>query len=99
MPSSEPPNGRWLLRSVTVDGQRRDCRVRDGRIVELAPILPVHDGEQLVHGAGGELLPGLCDHHVHLRAVAAARRSVDLRGGGLADLPPLEPGPGWLRVV
>src|SRR4051794_36411231 len=95
MPSSE----RWLLRGALVDGRRADCRIRDGRIVELAPGLAPAEGEQTIDATGGELLPGLCDHHLHLRALAAARRSVDLRGGGLADVPPIEPGAGWLRVV
>src|SRR4051812_28539390 len=95
MPSSE----RWLLRAALVAGRRIDCRIRDGRIAELAPALTPAEGEQILDAAGGELLPGLCDHHLHLRALAAARRSVDLRGGGLADVPPVEPGAGWLRVV
>ena len=95
MPSGE----RWLLRSVTVAGRRLDCRIRDGRVAELGAGLPAREGEQVVDGAGGELLPGLCDHHVHLRALAAARRSIDLRGGGLADRPADPPGTGWLRVI
>ena len=95
MPSSE----RWLLRDVIVAGRRLDCRIRDGRVAELAAGLAPGEGEQTLDAAAGELLPGLCDHHVHLRALAAARRSIDLRGGGLAARPPIEPGTGWLRVV
>ena len=95
MPSGE----RWLLRTVAVAGRRLDCRIRDGRIAELGSGLQAADGEQVVEGSGGELLPGLCDHHVHLRALAAARRSIDLRGGALADRPPDAPGTGWLRVI
>jgi len=94
-----PPSERWLLRDVLVGGRRVDCRLRDGRVAELGPGLDPAEGESSLDAAGGELLPGLCDHHLHLRALAAGRRSVDLRGGGLADLPAIAPGAGWLRVV
>jgi predicted amidohydrolase YtcJ len=43
------------------------------------------------------LIPGLHDHHIHLRATAAARTSVDLLDAH--DLSALRPGEGWLRVV
>lgn len=89
----------WLLRAVTVGGRWLDCRIRDGRVAELAPDLAPADGEQVMDGGGRELVPGLCDHHVHLRALAAARRSVDLRGRGLAEVALVPPGTGWLRLV
>jgi hypothetical protein len=54
MPSTE----RWLLRDVAVSGKRLDCRIRDGRIAELAPRLTAADGEMVIEGNGGELLPG-----------------------------------------
>jgi predicted amidohydrolase YtcJ len=89
-----------------VAGTRLDCRIRDGRIVELAPGLPTVDGERSIDGAGGALLPGLADHHLHLRAAAAAARSIDLAGSGLdaeldavPDAVPDVSGSGWLRVI
>jgi hypothetical protein len=94
MPSTE----RWLLREVTVSGSRLDCRIRDGRIAELAPRLSAAADETVIGGDGGELLPGLADHHIHLRALAAARRSLDLDGADLTHVPQ-DPGTGWLRVV
>jgi len=94
MPSTE----RWLLRDVTVSCKRVDCRIRDGRIAELAPQLTVAEGETVIAGDGGELLPGLADHHLHLRALAAARRSLDLHGADLTRVPQ-DAGTGWLRVV
>jgi predicted amidohydrolase YtcJ len=94
MPSTE----RWLLRDVTVSGKRLDCRIHDGRIAELAPRLTTAEGETVIEGHGGELLPGLADHHIHLRALAAARRSLDLKGADLTEVPQ-DAGTGWLRVV
>ena len=66
-------------------------------------------GEDVMDAAGGVLLPGLHDHHVHLRALAAAAASVaparrDVRTAAElaarlraadADLPP----GAWLRAV
>jgi predicted amidohydrolase YtcJ len=40
--------------------------------VDLVP----HPGEEIIEAAGGAVLPGLHDHHVHLRALAAAAGSV-----------------------
>jgi predicted amidohydrolase YtcJ len=93
-----PSIDRWLLRDVTVSGTRVDCRIRDGRIAELAPQLIEAGGETVIEGNGGELLPGLADHHIHLRALAAARRSLDLHGADLTEVP-RDAGSGWLRVI
>ena len=46
------------------------------RIVEVAPQLARAPGEELIEANGGALIPGLHDHHIHLRALAAAERSV-----------------------
>ena len=56
-----------LIRDAEVDGRRTDVRIGDG------------DGE--LDAAGGALLPGLHDHHIHLRALAAARDSLVLHAG------------------
>lgn len=66
-----------LLRDADVDGRRRaDVRVAGGRIVEIGTGLARRPGERTVDCRGGALLPGLCDHHLHLHAMAAADRSV-----------------------
>src|ERR1700683_4378966 len=94
MPSAE----RWLLRDVRIGRARLDCRIRDGRVVQLGKGLAPSEGEFPLDGRGGALIPGLIDHHIHLRAAAAARHSLDLRGGGL-DCVPRDSGTGWLRVI
>jgi predicted amidohydrolase YtcJ len=99
---SEPRAGRcdrWLLQRVEVDGTLVDCRVAGPTVGELAPELAPEPGEKVVAGNGGALLPGLSDHHLHVRAAAAARTSVDVTGvPDLAALP-IVPGKGWLRLI
>ncbi len=58
------------------DAAPTDVRIRDGRIVEVAPRLASADAERRIDAAGAALLPGLNDHHVHLMATAAADRSL-----------------------
>jgi predicted amidohydrolase YtcJ len=53
-----------------------DVRITGGRVAECASELRTVPGEADIDAAGGALLPGLHDHHVHLRALAAARDSV-----------------------
>src|ERR1700741_1576727 len=53
-----------------------DVRLAGGRIAECAPGLRPAPGELDIDAGGGTLLPGLHDHHVHLRALAAARASI-----------------------
>jgi predicted amidohydrolase YtcJ len=66
-----------LLRDAEIDGVRRgDIRVAGGLIAEVGPGLSRLPGEQVIDCAGGAVLPGLCDHHLHLHAMAAARDSV-----------------------
>jgi predicted amidohydrolase YtcJ len=66
-----------LIRNVVVKS-RSGLDVRAGEtILEVGPSLPSRMGEDVVDGGGGAVIPGLHDHHVHLRAVIAARHSVD----------------------
>ncbi|HEY1665938.1 MAG TPA: amidohydrolase family protein [Trebonia sp.] len=88
---------------------RTDVRLADGLITDCGQGLRPEPGEEVFEAAGGVLLPGLHDHHVHLRALAAAAASVSV-GPPLtrtaaelaarfraadADLPP----GAWLRAV
>jgi predicted amidohydrolase YtcJ len=67
-----------LLRHVEIAGvPGLDLRIRKGRVAEIGAGLTA-GGEEL-DGRGGALIPGLADHHIHLLALAARRRSVDLQ--------------------
>lgn len=55
-----------------VRGSRRELIVSDGRIRRIRPSESGRDGDRSV------VLPGFHDSHLHLRAAAAARLSVDL---------------------
>ena len=63
-----------IQRAALLDGGAVDIRVEE-RISEVAPGLTPHRGEQVYDAAGGTVIPGLHDHHVHLHAAAAALTS------------------------
>ncbi len=67
-----------LFTDAEVDGRRVDVRTQGGLITAVALWLERRPGETLVDAAGGALLPGLHDHHIHLLALAAALHSVTL---------------------
>jgi predicted amidohydrolase YtcJ len=95
-----------IQRAVTLDGAAVDIRVSD-RIDEVADILTPKPGEDVLDAAGGCVLPGLHDHHVHLYAAAAAATSIRVgppqvrdRAALAAALGDVEPGAdGWIRAV
>ena len=57
------------------NGHVADIRV-DERIIEIAEALEPLESEQVLDADGGAVLPGLHDHHLHLRAMAAALDSL-----------------------
>jgi predicted amidohydrolase YtcJ len=66
-----------LLRDAELGGKNRaDIRVSGGAVTEMAPGLTRRPGEDVYDCRGAAVLPGLCDHHVHLHAMAAWRESV-----------------------
>ena len=65
------PSRSVLLRRVEVEGRVVDVVVADGVVLAVGPELPSPPGATIVDGAGGALLPGLHDHHLHLHAMAA----------------------------
>jgi len=85
-----------LLRDAQVDGRRVDVACVGGIVTGIAPRL--RGADVVVDVAGGAVLPGLHDHHVHLMAMAAARRSIDVGTHGLAALRDA-PGKDWVRAV
>jgi predicted amidohydrolase YtcJ len=95
-----------IQRAVTLDGATVDVRVSD-RIDEVAGTLSPRPGEDVLDAAGGTLLPGLHDHHVHLYSAAAAATSIRVgppqvrdRAGLAAALASAAAGEdGWIRAV
>jgi predicted amidohydrolase YtcJ len=99
--------------SVRIEGGRvvgtsiGDLRITGGRIDALGLDLGRRPGEEVLDAAGGAILPGLHDHHMHLRALAARARSVDVGPGSVAGaaamagaLGAAAPGSdGWVRAV
>ncbi len=76
------------LTNVEVDGHRVDVVTRDGRIAAITAHgagRAAGRADEHIDGAGGALLPGLHDHHVHLLATAAARWSLDVGHLGPGD--------------
>ncbi|HWG26711.1 amidohydrolase family protein [Actinospica sp.] len=66
-----------LIRRAYVWGRGpADVRIAGGRIGDCAPGLPSVPGEDELDARGGWLLPGLHDHHIHLRALAVAADSL-----------------------
>lgn len=95
-----------LIVNAEVEGVANlDVRCRDGRVVEVGRNLDVTPGEHSLDARGGALLPGLNDHHVHLFALAAARRSVKCGPPEVTTFAELEtaleaaPGEDWIRGV
>jgi predicted amidohydrolase YtcJ len=92
-----------LIVRAQVDG-RSDLRVRTGASIEaIGPDLPARPGEEILDARGASVIPGLHDHHLHLRAVLAARESVQLStadvGNDLRAAADRAAGDGWLRAV
>jgi len=95
-----------IQRATTLDGVVVDLRV-DGCVDELADTLAPRPGEDVLDAAGGTVLPGLHDHHVHLYSAAAAQTSIRVgppqvrdRGGFAAALASAQTGDdGWIRAV
>ncbi|MBX7431729.1 amidohydrolase family protein [Mycobacterium sp. Y57] len=95
-----------IRRAVLLDGTPTDIRV-DERIVEVGDGLAPRVGESEYDAAGGTVLPGLHDHHLHVRAAAAALQSVRVgpdEVAGRAQLARVLAGAavgedGWIRAV
>ncbi|MET0829246.1 MAG: amidohydrolase family protein [Microbacterium sp.] len=86
-----------------MDGRAVDVRLDRGRIAEIGPNLP--GGPPEFDGAGGALIPGLHDHHMHLFATVAANASVMCGPPAVGDSLALGravrsvAGVGWVRGV
>ncbi len=99
-----------LIRDAVVFGSdHTDIRCERGTITECGTGLRPLPGEDDIDARGGWLVPGLHDHHIHLRSLAARTESVPvgperIHGvGGLAtrlrEAARQAPGHAWIRAV
>lgn len=44
-----------------------DIRIRDGKIVEVGKVLPLHEDTEEINCSGFTVIPGICDMHIHMR--------------------------------
>ena len=88
-------------------GDGADVRVEGGEIAAVGPDLDRTGAGPVLDAGGGRVIPGLHDHHVHLRALAARRSSVVVgppevtdAAGFAAAIRSAPAGPeGWVRAV
>lgn len=65
-----------IRRAQIAPGEIVDVRVDGERVAEIGLELPARPTERIVDARAHALLPGLHDHHIHLRALAASMASV-----------------------
>ena len=66
-----------LIRHAEIPGVgASDLRLDAGTIVEIGPAIEARGTDEVIEAGGGAVIPGLHDHHLHLRALAAAADSV-----------------------
>jgi predicted amidohydrolase YtcJ len=95
-----------IKRATLLDGTETNIRV-SARIDEVGVDLVANPGEALLDAGGGTVLPGLHDHHVHVRSAASALDSFNVGPPGVSTKAQLAqilsnatPGPdGWIRAV
>jgi predicted amidohydrolase YtcJ len=96
-----------VIRNVEVEGRAGlDVRLEAGRVAAIGPGLP-RAGRDEIDGAGGALIPGLVDHHIHLLALAAEAQSVSLAdamtpsdvAARLRAAASARPTGGWIRAT
>jgi predicted amidohydrolase YtcJ len=76
-----------LITRAEIDGvSPLDVRLAGGAIAEIGRELARGPGEPVLDAAGGALLPGLHDHHLHLMALAAAETSLRCGPPAVRDL-------------
>ena len=67
-----------VLRDAEVDGVLVDVGVDGGRVASIGAARSLPGADVEIDCAGGAVLPGLHDHHLHLLSMAAAAGSVDV---------------------
>ncbi len=80
------PEKPLLIRNAEVNGIAAvDVYIRDGHIAAIQADMAVPEGAEIRDAAGGALLPGLKDHHMHLAALAVSRQSLQCGPPRIAD--------------
>ncbi len=95
-----------IKRATLLGGTTVDIRVSE-RIDQMGEDLVAERGEGVLYAGGGTVLPGLHDHHVHVRSAASALDSFFVGPPGVTTKAQLTqllsnatPGPdGWIRAV
>ncbi|MEY4160055.1 MAG: hypothetical protein RLZZ136_676 [Pseudomonadota bacterium] len=93
-----------LIRNATIwQYGRADLRVEKSGIAAIGSLTPLSD-EVVIDAAGGTLLPGLHDHHIHLASSAVRNQSVVCGPPAITSAQELAdclsaPGKGWLRGI
>lgn len=95
-----------IQRATLLDGGTVDIRVAE-QITAVESVLEPLRGEQVYDAAGRTVIPGVHDHHVHLRSAAAALRSVRVGPAEVRDRAELAGAlaradvgaDGWIRAV
>jgi predicted amidohydrolase YtcJ len=72
-----------VVRHAEVAGQVTSVVIDDGTVVSIDQSPEIPHGAEQIDARRGALLPGLHDHHLHLRATAAAQRSVHVGPPGV----------------
>lgn len=96
-----------IARAELAPGYVRDVRIDGEQIATVGERLRPRRDEDVLDARGAAVLPGLHDHHIHLRALAAAVSSLDLRSVSdreafevaLRGACAIQPAGGWVRVV
>ena len=68
---------RTVITNAEVEGRLVSVVIEDGFVVAVGEN-SYSEAPDVIDANGGALLPGLHDHHVHLLAMAARRKGVDL---------------------
>ncbi|MHB1444303.1 MAG: amidohydrolase family protein [Acidimicrobiales bacterium] len=110
-PGDTNVSGSTVLTNGRLDenGPAVDIATAGGRVVGIRPhtkgvAAAVPPSAERLDAAGGLILPGLHDHHIHLRAATAALASVEAGPPAVRDQAELaraldRPGSGWIRAV
>ncbi len=97
-------NHNFLIRNAELlNGQVEDIRVANGKVAVVGQRL-LAKTEIVIDAAGGLLLPGLHDHHIHITATAAAMDSVRCGPPDVEDVDAFsdaisQSGSAWLRGI